>query len=193
MWFFIRMTWQRLTRWDHISNSDVWGMNSIFIKKMYPYVRHFVTAKWRHGYHLLPQFWNKDDLNDYDHDVAIKAWEDVLKEILFAFEFYYMDEWGSTSIGKRLEAKMKRLYGDWEKKALDHCSVWDEGEILGSMIHDYNNITPAQSDALEKKYGKNWLSKVHTFYYDHDLYWKLAERADKGMKLFGEYAMGMWD
>lgn len=195
--FFIRMTWQRLTRRDHVADHDIWGVNSVFIEKMYPYVKAFVKAKWRHGYYVLPKFYRSDDPNDYDTEAAIAEWERVLNEILFAFEFMYQEEF-SNKRAKILEAKLKRQHGDWEAPIPKNRSLSmfamsrDNGDGTSTLVGNYEDLTEEEKERLEKEHGKDWVEEC-AFYYDHDLHTKLYSRAMEGMKLFGEYVMAMWD
>jgi hypothetical protein len=185
--------WQHLIRWDHVSDRDVWGMNDVFIKKMYPYVRRFVKSKWRQGFHVLPEYWDNEGMSITDEDAAIKAWEEVLNKILFAFEFHRQDDF-SDKTAKKLEAKLKREYGDWEAEDLKYCVIYDEQDITGSWITHYDKITDEQKDKFISKYGIGWFQKVRKYYHNGDLYFNvLHKKAEEGMKLFGEYAMGMWD
>jgi len=196
-WFWTRMTWQKLYRLDHIADIDVWGINSYFITKMYPLVKKFIRYK-RHGHPCLEEFYQGEDQDKWDSAGAEKRWEEILQEILFAFEFYYQDEFYDKT-AKRLQKKLKKLYGDWEEKKLKYASIWTsanfkeiEGLSIKNVIVNYDELTNNDKLILEKEHGKNWLEKTAN-YHNHKLHGELHDRAQKGMELFGKYIMGMWD
>jgi hypothetical protein len=194
-WFDFRMTLQRLYRSSHVAKVDVWNAHAVIIKKTYPLIKEFIKYK-RHGHPCLEGFYEGNDPKKWNEKGAEKAWEKILQEILFAFEFTYSQEIQNKT-AKRLEAKMKRLYGDWDAKLPKNRSYFFmdvERKVPGGclLISDPKKLTKAEKTMLEEKDGKDWLEK-HAHYYDIKLFNKLAMRAQKGFELFGKYLMNLWD
>ncbi len=53
-------------------------------------------------------------------------------------------------------------------------------------------LTPEQIKELTDIHGPDWKEKC-SHYYDSDLHTQLWRKAEEGMKLFGEWMMGLWD
>ena len=179
--FDFKMIFQRLYRHDHVAKVDIWNAHAVIIKKIYPLIKAFV----------------KFDLHGYPSSVkSMKEWRKILNEILFAFEFTYQEEYFDKT-AKRLEAKMKRLYGDWDAKLPKnrHYNFHDvERKVPGGYlwITTLKQLTKEEKAFLEKKDGKDWMEK-HAWYWDMKLHNKLGVRAQKGFELFGKYLMNLWD
>jgi hypothetical protein len=190
---FFRTVWQRLIRHDHVADQDIWGAHAVIIKKTYPLIKAFVKYN-RHGHPCLEGFYDGNDQKKWDSKGAEKEWERILQEILFAFEFTYQEEFRDRT-AKRLEAKMKRLHGDWDAKLPKNISYffWRDMEDGTSLLIDRpSKLTKAEKRAYEEKDGKNWMEK-YAHYYDYKLHFKLCKRAQEGFELFGKYLMNLWD
>ncbi|MDD5358295.1 MAG: hypothetical protein PHX80_04060 [Candidatus Nanoarchaeia archaeon] len=69
-----------------------------------------------------------------------KKWNDILNQIRFAFEFFYIDNFYDRK-AKRLEAKIKRRYGDWtEKTEANKCDGFLDFEPFYYNPTLYNEI-----------------------------------------------------
>jgi hypothetical protein len=97
---------QKLYRYDHIPDSECWNCSSYLVKIILPRIKAFSKIK-RNG---TPIF--DSDISDEDRE---QKWQDILDKIVFAFEFQYQ-EYFDDNKAKRLRAKIKRKYGDWEEE-----------------------------------------------------------------------------
>lgn len=168
IWFQTRMVVQRIFNSDHLCSRDAWECGYEMIRKMYPYVLRFKKLE-RHGCPCLDGYFNPETGEELKGEgAAIRAWESILDEIIFAFEWTLIDN-GDKRLSKRLERKFKRLYGDWTEEIEENKKEMKLHNMKGEV-------------------GAAW-----THYFNEKLYWSLSERAQKGFKLFGEHITGMWD
>lgn len=100
--YWPRRFFQRLTRSTHLADYDVFGAYIKIIKVSYPYVKQFVELK---KYGVPCVFMNSPEV-----------WDDVLNEILFAFEFYLAEDCQS----RKLRKKFEKEYGE---------DFWDNDEL----------------------------------------------------------------
>jgi len=128
----------------------------------------------------------------------------ILKEIKYFIQkgkrgfsdrdLWSFDDYLCEIIPPALRQLAKRSYGCpgdlWDKKRVnDECYKWKE--ILEEMAQGFE----AAQQIIDVKYFKN--VKQKDGYYTHEIDRKkqklLTEKYDKGMKLFVEYFLSLWD
>jgi hypothetical protein len=196
IYYDIRAICQKIFRPDHVSDREVWGAFFYFIKKMYPLFLRYKNLE-RQGTPFLEGFEGpnyKDDPDDYDWEAMHKRWEEILEEILFAFEWGLIED---KKYGKRLTRKIKRQYGDWEAKTEKnrHITWFGSEKKLPKEAKEAlmkSSMTEEERLLLKKELGEEVYENA-SFFYDTDLYMKLDLKAQQGMKLFGEHMYSLWD
>ncbi len=188
----IRYFFQRLFRKNHLSDYDAFECVSSIVHKVYPLVKNYYETK-RVGYPMDFIEWEegcgytKEEYEEYKQSGDIlgggpEAWEKVLQEIIFAFEWFLCEN------NKKLKTKLKKENGDWEAKLEKNksCSFFRKikDSDNSSLITDINELTDEEKASLKEK---------DIFYFDSDLYNSLQKRADAGFKLFGKYFQNLWD
>lgn len=196
-WFHTRMAYQRITSPDHLCSHDVWECGSTILKYATPRVQKFVAYKNRHGIKILdPVLANKTDHTPEEWKKAEDDWEELLQKILFGLEFEYQENFYDRR-AKRIQRRLKKQYGDWEAHTEKNRSFMQFDVMIPAgkgllRMPDENELTPEQIKELTDIHGPDWKEKC-SHYYDSDLHTQLWRKAEEGMKLFGEWMMGLWD
>lgn len=198
--YMFKMFFQKVFRKDHVSNNQIWDCCSYLARYIYPRIKRFYEGK-RVGYPSAfieydegggTGFKNKQKYDQAKKDGWIEgggpeAWEEVLKEIFFAFEFMKAEE--DNKFFKKVFAPK---YGDWhEKKEENLCkSRWFK-EKDGNMTMTCGEQDNVDLDKWEPRDPPDW--DREPFYYDIELHKEFIYRAQKGLELFGKYFNNLWD
>lgn len=178
---------QKIYRNNHLSDLDEFECYSGLIKIILPRIEAFVKLN-KHG---TPIFDN--ELSDIER---AKKWDDILSKIQFSFEFFYQDSFIDRK-AKRLQAKIKRKYGDWEAKTKENETyffmVHDKDQKLGTIKFSKEELTDENIEQLKQEKCERMGLNQEPFYYDVELYNKISKEAVEGIKLFGEYFLNLWD
>src|SRR6056297_3434778 len=189
-WFF-----QKIFRKHHTSDVELWNLHSRLAKIIYPKLKAFKAMK-RMGY---PGDFVEYDENawkskkEYDKAIANgklsgggpEKWEEILDEIIFAFEYLLHDE---------DEKNIKNFYSKWNikdphekvEKNLSH-SYWYDLQDGGGMM-----TGEPLTDEEMKERGCTFRKK-DSMYYNVKIEMEYSTRAKKGFELFGKYFMSLWD
>lgn len=213
----IKYGFQRLIRPYHASDLDLWNLRGRMIKILYPKILAFKRMK-KHGYpgdfsEYSENGWKSKD----EYEIAVKegrikgggseAWEKVIDEIIFAFEWYlycketigtdkraikffekygYKNPYAKTEENKRVSYiyRMSEKYIDEQIKELP-------------SLEEFGGLDPeCESDEcdLHIKEPENYsLIGEDIYYCNLDCINEIEKRALEGFKLFGEYFLDFWD
>jgi hypothetical protein len=191
---------QRIFRSNHIADIDRWNMGFCMARWLYPRIKAFV-AQNRHGY---PGCFSEYHENEWkcreEYDQAVRdgkilgggaeAWNNILQEILFAFEWLLeYDDWKSE---KRRDAFCKK----WGLRNPHEKSI--ENKRVGYV---YDCLEPglatciSEEPELDKKEPEKYrFRKRYVYYYDvrYDTE-VIGKRAQEGFEAFGKYFQNFWD
>jgi len=194
----IKYTMQRIFRRYHLSDVDVWNLDSTMAKWIYPRLKEYIKME-RHGY---PSAFSEYDKNYWRskerYDEAIKngkqlgggpeAWEKVLQEMVFAFEWklHYNDR-DTKQIAKF--CKKWDIKNPYEKNIENKCVRYE----YKCLEPDLATCTSDEPDLDVKEPDKYvYLHRdVHYYNVKHDI--EIGERAQKGFELFGKFFLNLWD
>ncbi|MDR1007433.1 MAG: hypothetical protein LBL65_02560 [Campylobacteraceae bacterium] len=200
IYYSIKYMMQRIFRPNHLSDMELWNLDLTMAKWIYPRLNIFVEEK-RYGYPGIFSEYNENEWTSKEqYDKAIKsekhlgggadAWDEILQEMIFAFEWkiYYEN------------------YND-EKQRDKFCKKWGiknpyEKNLENKRInYVYNNLESGFAECisddseLDKKGSEKYLFLRRYVYY-HDVKYDteiIAGRAQKGFELFGKYFLNLWD
>lgn len=188
---------QFVFRPDHVCDSDIWNLYSTVVRKNINLIRAYKRKK-RMGYHFVDGVEIHENPTDEQEKSAIDAWEKVLDDIVFAFEFCYQENYDDWK-AKNIRRKLKRKFGDWdaETKENEFCFFWrtiKDGEYknYSELVTGFDEMNEEDMAGLEKELGKDWRKKV-TRYHNKELHDKLEKKASDGFVLFGKYFQSLWD
>jgi hypothetical protein len=195
----IKCVCQHVFSKGHISYKDLWSLDFVFAKWMYPRLKRFIASN-RHGYpsdfsEYVDHEWKSRE--EYDkaisdgriHGGGMEAWNKILNEMLFWFEWRLNYKWGSE---KEEEAFCKK----WGLKN-PHAHIAENKQI----DYVYKDLTPGmatmmseESDCDVKEPDKYvFLGRRVMYYnvkYDCDV---IGKRAEARLALFGKYLENLWD
>jgi hypothetical protein len=191
---------QRIFRPNHLSDMESWNLNLTMAKWIYPRLKFFIKKK-RNGYPGIFSEYNKNEWKDKDqYDKAIKegkhlgggaeAWEEILQEIIFAFEWIiyyenYRNEKQRDKFCKKWNIKNpheKRI----ENKKVDYVYKSLEPGFAGCISDD------PELDKKEPEKYRFLRRNVHYYNVKYDTE-VISKRAQKGFELFGKYFSNLWD
>lgn len=154
--FWFRETIQKIFRKDHISDSEVWNLNSEIIKFTYPRLKRFIASE-RLGYPNEFVEYEEGEIgtpfkSKEEYEKAIKdgrhigggpdKWEEVLHKIMVFVEFEYID----------ITTSDDKIYNDYYKRngfdLKGYCPYGQPG---------YEEFRRAYEEGLEL-FGKFFLS-----------------------------------
>ncbi len=201
----IKWVIQRIFRKSHASDCDIWNLSHHMARSILPKLIAFKKSS-RMGYPSTFSDWDEENpyslgMDKKEYDAAVKkgdmkgggekAWEKVIDEIIFAFEYQlYHDEYGKKQ--EAMFAKYDIL--DPHRKTDDNLS-WgynyktDKGESMFCSEEDHIRIQGVDKE----KYKGYVLIGKHRSYYNVEDSRRQWDRVTKGMKLFGEYFWSLWD
>ena len=101
-YYKLQYAFQLVFRKDHVPDRQVWNMYSYLVPYIYPRIKRFIESN-RMGYPGIFSEYNenewqcKEDYDEYIKNEKIlgggrEAWDKILEEILFAFEFLKAEE-----------------------------------------------------------------------------------------------------
>ena len=197
--YSIKYKVQRIFRPYHISDLDLWNFDNTMAKWIYPRLKLFISQE-RHGYPGDFSEYNENEWHSKEeYDEAIKtgkrlgggpeAWEKVLQEMVFAFEWKlnyenYKDEKQRDEFCKKWNIK-----NPYEKN-IENKSIHYEYKCLerglASCISDETDLDVKEP---EKYIYLRRVVRYHNIKSDVEI----DERAMKGFELFGRYFSNLWD
>jgi len=188
---------QRAFRTYHASDCDLWGLSNHLAPIILGKLQAFKNAP-RHGY---PSFFSDyyeeewESKEEYDDAVAKgkmagggeKAWNEVLNEMVFAFEFITCYE-----ANDKKRDRMLKKYGlkyPHEKTPENRtvyyayrCGEDNDKHVMSSYL------PPEDPENANREYLGEDIS-----YYNFDLEMEYYERVQKGLDLFAMHFMSLWD
>jgi len=213
----IKYGFQKIIRPYHASDMDLWNLDGHMVKTLYPKIIAFKKMK-RHGY---PSDFSEYHKNEWkskdDYDNALKegrikgggpeAWEKVLDEIIFAFEWHL---YCKDSIGKDKSAiKFFEKYGyknpyaeTEENKSVSYVYNMSEKYIneqceKSPALKEHGGLAPrcmSHECDLHIKEPENYTLLGQDIHYcDTHYIMEIGKRAEEGFRLFGEYFTNFWD
>lgn len=196
-----RIKWflQRVFRKTHTSDIDVWSLDVRLAEIILPKLLEFKKYE-KHGY---PMYFSDYDENsgwknkeEYDKEKEAdtigggeeKAWEAVLDEMIFAFEFILAD-----SGYKKHEKKFKEKHGDWNAEIPENLQKHEwyrkrKEKNSGVTLFSHDEKPDLEEYELDKDFVLNG-----EFYYDMKMLERFHKRAEEGLKLFAKHFRGLWD
>lgn len=195
----IKWSFQKLVRLSHASDCDLWNLSDHLVDIILPKLKAFKEMP-RLGFPGIFSDFDKEhagpwaNKEEYDKDVANgdivgggeEAWEKVIDEMIFAFEYIKADN--HTKYYKKFVEK----YGcDWFEKKPENriVKLWYTNPETGcAMMIGEDGKKPDAPWILNEN---SFFSKP--FYYNSSLHMEASSRAQKGFELFGKHFMGLWD
>jgi len=195
--YSIKYKAQRIFRPYHVSDLDLWNFDNTMAKWIYPRLKLYIS-KERHGYPGVFSEYNENEWHSKEeYDEAIKtgkrlgggpeAWEKILQEMIFAFEW-------------------KLDYENYKEQRDKFCKKWNiknpyEKKIENKSIHyEYKCLEPGlasctsdEADLDVKEPEKYKYLRRAVRYYNSKSDIEMGERAMKGFELFGKYFSDLWD
>ncbi|GHV76571.1 hypothetical protein AGMMS49942_13920 [Spirochaetia bacterium] len=191
---------QRIFRSNHVAEIDLWSMDFCMAKWIYPRIKAFIKQD-RHGYPSQFSEYNEHEWKsreEYDNAVrdgkilggGMDAWNNVLQEILFAFEWKieyddYRDEKRRDAFCKKWGLKNPHTKC-LENKSIDYIYDCLEPDLATCMSDE-----PDLDTKEPLKY--RFLRRRVTYYnvkYEHEV---IGVRAQAGFEAFGKYFQNLWD
>lgn len=170
----VRHLLQKLFFKNHTSYREIWNLYSYMAPYIYRKLNAFYEAD-RVSYPIA--FSEYDDKSfpskeEYDKEVAdgsivgggSEGWNNALREMLFAFDFYANADSGNKK-------KEKKFYERWNLE--NPFEEKEENKYISSIVF------------LNDKDG--------VFYHNFELEQEYYKRAQKGAELFGKYFTSLWD
>jgi hypothetical protein len=213
----IKYGFQKLIRPSHVSDWDLWDLDALMAKMLYPKILAFKKMK-RHGYpsafseYSENRWKSKDEYEKAVKEGKIKsggpeAWEKVLDEIIFAFEWhlYCKDSRGTDKKGIEFFEKYgyKNPYAKTEEnKSVSYVYRMSE-KYINEQIEkspDLKEFGGLDSECLSDecdlhiKEPENYSFIRERIHYSDTRYiMEIGKRALEGFRLFGEYFINFWD
>ena len=166
---------QRVFRKHHTSDKQLWNLDKHLAKYIARKLTAFVESKPQ-GY---PS--NLEGRGGYDE------WINIIKEMIFAFEFFSLD-------GDEKDSDLRKFYKKYNIEDV-HAENEKNKHVLyiveknTGSIHIYYT-----ADDIKNIEDDNIVSKEKIVYYNNDALEKeLYKRAQKGLELFCKYYNSLWD
>ncbi|MDR2702169.1 MAG: hypothetical protein LBB72_07040 [Spirochaetaceae bacterium] len=213
----IKYGFQKLIRPYHVSDWDLWDLDALMAKMLYPKILAFKKME-RHGYPSAFSEYSKNEWKSKDeYENAVKegkikgggpeAWEKVLDEIIFAFEWhlYCKDTIGTDKKGIKFFEKYgyKNPYAKTEEnKSVSYVYRMSEKYINEQVekspdLKEFGGLAPEclsdESDLHIKEPENYTFIKESIRYSDTRYIVEIGKRALEGFRLFGEYFTNFWD
>ncbi|GBU27317.1 hypothetical protein R84B8_00847 [Treponema sp. R8-4-B8] len=213
----IKYGFQKLFRPYHASDLELWNLAGLMVKMLYPKILAYKNMK-RHGYPGDFSEYHENEWKSKDeYDNAIKggeikgggseAWEKVLDEIIFAFEWHLncKDSIGTDKRAIKFYEKYgyKNPYAKTEENKLVsyiyHMSekYINEQNEESPDLKEFGGLAPeceSHENDLHIKEPENYtLIKERIYYMDTHCIIEIEKRASEGFRLFGEYFTDFWD
>jgi hypothetical protein len=213
----IRYGFQKLFRPYHVSDWDLWDLDRLMAKMLYPKILAFKKME-RHGYpndfsEYSENAWkSKEEYENAIKEGKIKgggpeAWEKALDEIIFAFEWhlYCKDTIGTDKKGIKFFEKYgyKNPYAKTEEnKSVSYVYRMSEKYINEQIeespeLKKFGGLSPEclsdEYDLHIKEPEKYTFIRESIRYSDTHYIMEIRKRALEGFRLFGEYFTNFWD
>jgi len=171
--FSIKENFQRLTRPSHASDTDLWDLSELMIRRLLPMILAFRKMEKNSipmdFIEYSEKSWEWKSKDEYENAIkegrikggGTEGWEKTIDEIIFAFEWYLYCRHRSAQGEDALKFYEKYGYKNPYAEIEENKSVSLNGEFV-----QYRNEQIV--DEIEK-------------------------RADKGFKIFFEYFLDFWD
>lgn len=170
----VRHFLQKLFHKNHTSYREIWNLHSY----MAPYIYRKLKAFYEADRVSYPMAFSEYDerlfpsKEEYDKAMAegvivgggSEGWENALREMLFAFDFYANADSGNKKQEKKFYKRWNLENPFEEKEENKHISSID-------FLNDGERV----------------------FYHNFELEQKYYKRAQKGAELFGKYFTSLWD
>jgi hypothetical protein len=204
IWYYrIRPFFQRL--FNHgIADMDLWNLNDTLTVYIYPRLKAFIERD-RAGYpSVFGEYYEGGPYTKEEYDAKIasgelksgaeEAWNKVLYEMLYAFEydFYGCDLY----IGQPKQKEFfKKYFGELPDDPKEenitrtyHYYMHKPGPDLAPWMTCGEELSEERCKPSEAE-----LYIIEEQYFNWELERKAGERAREGMKLFAEYYGSLWD
>jgi len=213
----IKYGFQKLIRPYHTSDLELWNLDGLMAKILYPKILAYKNME-RHGYPSDFSEYHKNEWKSKDeYENAVKegkikgggpeAWEKVLDEIIFAFEWhlYCKDSIGTDKRAIKFFEKYgyKNPYAETEEnKSISYIYNMSEKYINEQIkkspdLKEYGGLAPTCMSGerdLHIKEPENYsFIKESIHYCDTHYIMKIEKRALEGFRFFGEYFTNFWD
>jgi len=212
----IKYGFQKLFRPYHASDLELWNLDGLMAKMLYPKILAYKKME-RHGY---PSDFSEYHKNEWkskeEYENAVKegkikgggpeAWEKVLDEIIFAFEWHLFckDSIGTDKRAKKFFEKYgyKNPYAETEEnKSVFYIYHMSEKYINEQVEKDPDlkngGLAPeclsGECDLHIKEPENYSLKGEHIHYCDTHYIMEIEKRAQEGFRLFGMYFTNFWD
>ena len=194
----VKYIYQKLFAKYHVANEDIWSLDSTITTFAWPLITRFVEEQ-RVGNPIF----DEKDLESLSIELACEknaeiVWNNILKEIKFAFDYNHYNNIGE-------EAFIKITGYDFYKKYYNE-EVYDKKESNKHTLYHYythsNNHNEhlsrwsSSNERLDDKVLKEKETKLYAieYYYRNFVLEKIAyARAQHGFELFGKFYMNLWD
>jgi len=213
----IKYGFQKLFRPYHASDLELWNLGGLMAKMLYPKILAY-KKKERHSYPgNFSEYHKKEWKSKDEYDNAVKegkikgggpdAWEKVLDEIIFAFEWhlYCKDFLGTDKCAIKFFEKYgyKNPYAKTEEnKSISYIYHMSERYINEQVekspyLKEFGGLAPEclsdECDLHIKEPEKYSFIRERIFYMDTRYIMEIEKRALEGFRLFGEYFTNFWD
>lgn len=189
----IKYFFQKLFRKSHTSDREIWNLHYYMAKSLQPKLKAFKESK-RVGYPAaFAEYFENEWKNKEEYDQAVaegklqgggpEAWEKILDEILFAFDWFLSEESLDDSFYKRYNLPNPHEEIEENKR----WSYWYDLKDGGAL-----STSNKLSEEEMKERGATPREPRAT-YFNVEKHTEYAERAQKGFELFGKYFMNFWD
>jgi len=213
----IKYSFQKLIRPYHASDLELWNLDGLMAKMLYPKILAYKKMN-RHGYPGDFSEYHKNEWKSKDeYDNAVKegkikgggpeAWEKVLDEIIFAFEWHlhFKDSIGTDKQAIKFFEKYgyKNPYAETEEnKSVSYIYHMSEKYINEQNeespdLKEFGGLAPVcmsdECDLHIKEPDKYSFVRERVYYMDTHYIVEIEKRALEGFRLFGEYFASFWD
>jgi hypothetical protein len=188
---------QRVFRLHHLADIDLWNFDAAMAKWIYPRLKTFIDQE-QFGYPRVfceyeeTEWSSKDEYDDAIRTGAMigggkEAWEKVLQEMIFAFEWRLMY---SDKEDTQMSAFCKKLnIKNPHEKSLENKTVSYNYECKEPP---FSSLRTSEMDLDIKEPEKYVFNGRVVRYYDVKLEIEIEERARKGFAYFGTYFLDLW-
>lgn len=191
--YSVKYFFQKLFRKSHTSDREIWNLHHYMAKSLYPKLKAFKDSK-RVGYPgIFSEYHENEWKNREEYDKALAegklegggpdAWEKVLDEVLFAFDWFLSEEDVNDDFYKRWE--LDNPHEEIEENL--NISYWYSLPGGGAL----STSEELSQEELDKR-GATF-KNTRKFYFNVKKHMEYAERAQKGFELFGKHFMSFWD
>lgn len=212
IYYEIKYKFERLFR--GYSDFDVFEMYSSLTHIILP--RLIAFRKDLHGFPVIFSEWDAEQgkyggmgmtKEEYDQKIidgeflpgGIKAWEEILDKMIFAFTFILVeDSYPRNKFERKLVKDFKEKYGDIDAKKPENAHK-NEYHFLthkdkGSMHCPEENYTEEEKNKLQQEgWEYQGFKQRPPFYYDYKLEQELNDKCNEGLQLFGKHFRSLWD